>query len=291
LYASFEQGGFGLERWGLEHPRPILASARKWPTTEQRWELANVPHHGVHAAVKTALARLYSVNATFRNPAALTRIYTSLASQGVDTAHNKWWQDRDLDEQCDHIEWLNKVAHDRTEAKDQFDETLLTTVTRAVDRILAHDPTGSGLVAHRFPNISEATTEYAARVLGLASVAPRLAFDLIDVETGQHLTLNEVAGRLGDASLDKSQFAGFYPNDLIKLVTEHNFELPKPERGVIPDYLLPVVEEVLSVVSLSQRSTWAREDMATAHYTGLLRRAVRCTEYVILHKYKHLTHV
>jgi hypothetical protein len=245
----------------------------------------------VHAAVKTALSRLYSVNATFRNPAALTRIYTSLASQGVDTAHNKWWQDHDLDEQCDHIDWLNKVACDRHEPADQFDSELLAVVGRTIDRLLGQDPTGSGLVSHRFPNITEATTEYTARVLGLASVAPRLAFDLVDTETGGKLSLNEVAGRLGDASLDKSQFAGFYPNDLIKLVTEHNFELPKPERGIIPDYLLPVIEEVLSVVSLSKRSAWAREDMATAHYTGLLRRAVRCAEHVILHKYKHLTYV
>ncbi|ALT08064.1 polyprotein [Thelephora terrestris virus 1] len=288
LYAPFREGGFGLVRYGSV-PMFTLATRRKWPAGKGSWTLDKVPHHGVGAAVRSAIGRFKSRGMDFAHPEALYRIYVSLASQGVDNLANKTWQDIDRRGIAQHIEWLNKVDIVHKAPKYNISELQRDKVQKSIDRILATDP--ELLQSVELPSMQGALADYSSRLLGLASVGPHLLRDIIDSGTGRRLSLEEIGARFGQEQNDRYKFFGHYPTNFIDLVLDHGYEAPKPQGGVIPDYLLPLVDSIISEVILAEPCAYQDTNKQKQYYDELITGSIWCAEQYMLQHYRHLTHV
>ncbi len=285
LYVPYSDGGYGLVRYATPSSTR-LATTRKWPSARGSWTLDKVPHHGVGAACRAAIGRFARRGMQFAHPEVLYRMYASLASQGVDNVTNKWWQDLDRAQLADHLDWLNKVDVVYREHVSSLSSRQVDLVKSAVDRVLTRDPYESHI--YEIPSIKQALAEYSSRLLGLASVGPQLLQDIVDTSTGERLTVAQIAQAFGEEMNERYKFFGFYPATFIDLILDHGYELPVTTLGVCPDYLLPLLDLIVSDVTNAYEPQLEGVQQLKDYYDRLLRDAITTAELYLYQTYPHL---
>jgi len=242
LYAPVEQGGFGLYR-SPDLPRYRLASSKAWRIPRVTWELDGVPHHGAQAMFQDIWSR-FTRNGIDTAP--LNRVYDDIVSamtMGVDLKLNRGQLNLVEGHLAKHIDWLNKI--DVVEApKTPYPPVYIAECVRSYFSEYIDQVTHLAKPVI-LPIIAEEKAKAVARALGLASISPRLVHELRDAETGAGIPITHILRSEEETPTPMLRLLAFYPEYLVRLCFDTNYEPPLNVSAVIPADYLPVAHYTL----------------------------------------------
>jgi hypothetical protein len=274
LYVPYSQGGYGLARHGQE-PHMRASTSRAWDSSTPDWELdRSVPHHGTQAMIDSITSRFLAKRVTIPNTSRLHRTILNLSNQGVDTQlnhvdHNVWRKGLFL-----HLMWLNKV----NVSLDTKANTLLMLRQDHIDHIhltlnMVMNATPEDLDAMETPHIFEAYQKLTSAILGLAGIEPGLIDQLVDTDTGNKLSLDELAARFSIEWGEDMIALDALPSDLYSAVMSSRVELRRLQGNAMPDDFLPIVELALARLLTAYPGPYAGFEANREYYAALSREA------------------